>query len=122
MIDTRGLDNLIALNDEMAARVVAYAATWGAGRARMNIRAVNAIDTGFMVNTTAARRISRFLWSMGTAAFYGVFIEYGTRYVSARPWLTPAYNEAARLMNGLVRTALRSLPGGRIDVPSGGGS
>lgn len=119
-IDTTGLDNLAHLSEPMAEQVLRYAAIRGAARARINIRDVGAIDTSFMVNTTRARRLGQFLWSIGTAALYGVFIEYGTVRMGARPWLTPAYNEAVGLFNSLLRTALRALPGGTIDVPSSG--
>lgn len=119
-IDTTGLDNLAALSPAMAEQVLRYAAMRGAARARLNIRDVGAIDTSFMVNTTRARRLGQYLWSIGTAAMYGIFIEYGTVRMAARPWLTPAYNEAVALFDSLLRNALKALPGGTIDVPSGG--
>lgn len=81
-----------------------------AARAALNIRAVGAIDTSYMVNTTAARHVdtgSRFTWTIGTAAFYGVFIEYGTRFVGARPWLTPAMVWAKSQVDELLRAHLR---------------
>lgn len=81
-----------------------------AGRnAAQNIRDVGAIDTGFMVNTTRARRMRPLLWSIGTAAHYGVFIEHGTRYVSPRPWLMPAMEQARARLAQLFRGSLRGL-------------
>lgn len=77
------------------------------GRAQMNIREVGAIDTSFMINTTRARQIGERLWSIGTAAYYGIFIEYGTRFMAARPWLTPAMNWARGQMDAVLRNALR---------------
>ena len=76
-------------------------------QAQMNIREVGAIDTSFMVNTTRARQIGERLWSIGTAAYYGVFIEYGTRFMAARPWLTPAMTWARGQMDAVLRNALR---------------
>ncbi len=80
-----------------------------AGAAQQNIRTIGAIDTGFMVNTTRARRISRFLWSIGTAAFYGVFIEFGTRSTSPRPWLMPAMKQAKQRMGRALGAMLRGI-------------
>ena len=89
-IDDRRLIELAAQGDDMVDEALQRTAYALAGIAQDNIRAVNAIDTGFMINTTRARPIRKLLWSVGTAAYYGVFIEYGTRYVSPRPWLGPA--------------------------------
>tara|TARA_R110000824_G_scaffold68237_7_gene176637 strand:+ start:1189 stop:1533 length:345 start_codon:yes stop_codon:yes gene_type:complete len=88
--DTRRLRNLARTGDQRANTALEFIAMETAARAQGNIRNVGAIDTGFMVNTTAARKISDTLWSIGTAAFYGVFIEFGTIHMAARPWLQPA--------------------------------
>ncbi len=88
--DTTRLRALARDGDERARTALEFVALETAARAQDNIRNVGAIDTSFMINTTAARRISADLWSIGTAAFYGVFIEFGTRFMAARPWLMPA--------------------------------
>lgn len=83
-----------------------------ASRAALNIRAVGAIDTSYMVNTTAARDLEAssdsHWWSIGTAAFYGVFVEFGTRFMPARPWLTPAMAWAREQVAALLRANLRA--------------
>ena len=102
-----GLEALERLAPGRVDDVIAKLAIDAATRAQQNIRDVNAIDTGYMVNTTAARRLGPLLWSVGTAAFYGVFIEYGTRYVAPRPWLTPAMAQARLTLAELLRASLR---------------
>ena len=100
---------LVAKSPDAAEDFLEVLALETAGQAQQNIRAVGAIDTGFMINTTRARRISRFLWSIGTAAFYGVFIEFGTRFTSPRPWLTPAMNQAKQRMGAALGRMLRNI-------------
>lgn len=102
-----GLRTLAARTTATVEDVIEKAAQDAAGFAAQNIRDVGAIDTSFMVNTTRARRLGRFLWSIGTAAHYGVFIEYGTRYVGARPWLVPAVRKIHATLDTLLRNALR---------------
>lgn len=92
-----------------AETLIEFLALEAARNAQLNIRNVGAIDTGFMVNTTRARRVSRFLWSVGTAAFYGVFVEFGTRFVSPRPWLTPAMRRAKERMGEALGKMLRGI-------------
>ena len=109
MMDDSGLQAL-ARKGVNVEDVFAKLAMDTAARAALNIRAVGAIDTSYMVNTTAARRLeggSRFSWTIGTAAFYGVFIEFGTRFMGARPWLTPAMVWARSQMEAVLRAALR---------------
>ena len=101
--DTRRLDELARTGDERARVVLEFVALETGARAQDNIRSVGAIDTGFMINTTAARRINPDLWSIGTVALYGVFIEFGTRFMAGRPWLMPAMKVGLRRL----ATALR---------------
>ena len=106
-ISDDGLRTLSARTTESVEDVLEKAAQDAAGFAAQNIRDVGAIDTGFMVNTTRARRVGKMLWSIGTAAHYGVFIEYGTRYTGARPWLIPAVTKTVRNLATVLRNALK---------------
>lgn len=116
VMDTTGLELLAAHAPEFAEKVVAYTAMRTAGMARLNIREVGAIDTSFMVNTTRARKISRFLWSIGTAAFYGVFVEFGTVRMGARPWLLPAMVQAFQTMEQILAAAFPAVAEGHVDI------
>ena len=110
VISDDGLRALAAKGADVEA-VFAKLAMDAAARAALNIRAVGAIDTSYMVNTTAARPLessgATHAWSIGTAAWYGVLIEYGTRFMAARPWLTPAMTWARGQMDAVLRATLR---------------
>lgn len=106
-LDDRGLRNLGARAPQLIDEALGKVALQTANRAQSNIRAVGAIDTGFMVNTTRARRVKDLTYTVGTAADYGVYIEYGTRYVSPRPWLGPAMRDARRTFEQIARSVLR---------------
>lgn len=109
VIDDAGLRRLEELVPGRVDAAIGRLALEAANRAQQNIRTVGAVDTGFMVNTTAARRLKPLLWSVGTAAHYGVFIEYGTRYVSPRPWLGPAMATSRRILRALLSNALKGI-------------
>ena len=108
-LDDRGLRALASRGPELIDDVLERVALQTAARAQSNIRTVGAIDTGFMINSTRARRVRPLRWTIGTAADYGVYIEYGTRYVSPRPWLGPAMRDARRTFERLARSVLRGV-------------
>jgi hypothetical protein len=108
-LDDRGLRALQSRAPGLIDDALAKVALQTANRAQANIRAVNAIDTGFMINTTRARKVKDLTWSVGTAADYGVYIEYGTRYVSPRPWLGPAMRDARKTFGQIAQSLLRSI-------------
>lgn len=108
-LDTAGLRRLESRAPGMADKAIELLARQTAAEAQRNIREVGAIDTSFMINTTAARRVKELTWSVGTAAFYGVFIEYGTRYVSPRPWLGPAMQGAKATLEKLLKAQFRGI-------------
>lgn len=59
-------------------------------RAKENIVAVGAVDTGALFNGTRAREVGDLTWSIGSDVNYDIFVELGTRFVPARPHLIPA--------------------------------
>jgi HK97 gp10 family phage protein len=107
IVDIRGLERLGDVGPQVGRLALEEAAIWGEGVAKQNIRQVGAIDTSFMINTTKARRISDRLWSLGTAAFYGIYVEFGTRYMPARPWLVPAVNRVRERIGTVLREQFR---------------
>ena len=109
IVDTSGLDRLNRETPGMVRHMLAYIAVAAAGEAQQNIRAVGAIDTGFMVNSTRARKVNDLLWTIGTAAPYGVFVEWGTRLMPARPWLMPAVVAARGRFAKALADGLRGL-------------
>lgn len=108
-LDDRGLRALQSRAPGLIDEALAKVAIQTANRAQSNVRAVGAIDTGFMINSTRARKVKDLTWSVGTAADYGVYIEYGTRFVSPRPWLGPAMRDARKTFHALARSLLRNV-------------
>lgn len=106
-LDDRGLRMLGSRAPQLIDDALAKVAIQMANRAQSNIRAVGAIDTGFMINSTRARKVKDLTWTVGTAADYGVYIEYGTRFASPRPWLTPAMRDARKTFGQIASAVLR---------------
>lgn len=52
-------------------------------------------DTGNLVNNITFDRVNKFEFTTGSrkGAPYGKWLEFGTRKMGKRPWLTPAYNQ-----------------------------
>jgi hypothetical protein len=108
-LDDRGLRALQSRAPGLIDEALGKVALQTANRAQSNIRAVGAIDTGFMINSTRARKVRDLRWTVGTAADYGIYIEYGTRYVSPRPWLGPAMRDAAKTFRTISNALLRGI-------------
>jgi len=58
--------------------------------AKANIVAHNLILTGFMLSSVKAVQVDALSWMIVVGAFYGVFHEFGTSRMPARPYLGPA--------------------------------
>ena len=108
VLDMTALLRLISDSPKDQEKALASTAIETAGDAANNITAVGAVDTGFMLNTTRARQINPKLWTIRTAAEYGLYIEFGASHVGARPWLLPAMTRAL----GRLVTHLREVLGG----------
>lgn len=81
-------------------------------QARQLIVEQNIIDTGFMLNTTEAKRAirrgSRLEASFGNyTADYAIWHEIGTTRMRARPWLRPALERVAPSIPGRIASYLR---------------
>jgi HK97 gp10 family phage protein len=48
------------------------------------------VDTGFLKNSIAAKKVGALSWEVEVHASYGVFQEMGTRFQPARPYFIPA--------------------------------
>ncbi len=84
----------LAMNEGKKDGVERDAAEAVAERARQNIIEQGLVDSGFMLDTTGARKAGDG-YSVGTDAHYGEFVEFGTWKMSARPWLIPAIESAS---------------------------
>lgn len=52
-----------------------------------------AVDTGFLRSSIQARKLGRSHWEVVVGAEYGVYLEYGTRFMGAQPFFFPALAE-----------------------------
>lgn len=66
-----------------------------------------AVDTGAMRASGFAHSAGAFTWMVGFSASYTLFVELGTRYMRAQPFIVPAWVAARyRLMQALSRLDL----------------
>jgi len=74
---------------------------------KQRIAAWPAVDTGDTVNSIEAKPVGGFTgenleWDIGPVTEYAPFVEYGTRYMQARPFMVPALeDERPRLQSAL---------------------
>lgn len=48
------------------------------------------VDTGFLKSSIQARKVGPAHWRVTVGAEYGLFVEYGTRFMGAQPYFYPA--------------------------------
>jgi HK97 gp10 family phage protein len=75
---------------QVADRNVAKAALDIEARAKGSIQSQGLIDTGNLLNSVQARRLGSMRWLVEVGAHYGIYLEMGTRFMPARPYLFPA--------------------------------
>jgi len=69
-------------------------------------REIVPVRTGYL-RSTIYKRMAGFLnWEVGASAFYAGFVEFGTRYMSARPYLRPAVEEKMPEVRETLKNAL----------------
>lgn len=94
------------LHDD-AARIVAKTAFDIEALTKQNIAAHGLIDTSTLINSVRATMETPLRWRVNVGAFYGIFHEFGTRFLPARPFLFPAANSRRQpfvdAMQGLLR-------------------
>lgn len=63
-------------------------------KAALDIQAAAAsrapVDTGFLRNSIQAVKVGPAFWRVTVGAEYGLYVEYGTRYMGAQPYFFPA--------------------------------
>lgn len=74
--------------DDKAALVVAKIANDLQAHAQTN----SPVRTGTLRNSIRAIRITALHWKVVVGAHYGLYVEWGTRYMRAQPYLQPAVN------------------------------
>jgi len=69
-------------------------------------REIVPVRTGYLRSTIYSKRTGFLGWEVGASAFYAGFIEFGTRYMRARPYLRPAVEEKVPLVREALKDAL----------------
>jgi len=117
-LDTRALDKMTSQMERKAERILDVAANHIEQRAMASMvgggtphqpsapGSPPAVDTGTLKNSIPeSRKTERLCRWVGTNLPYGLYLEFGTSRIAARPWLTPAI-EAER---GAVESAWAQL-------------
>jgi hypothetical protein len=72
-----------------------------------NIRMHDLIDTGFMLNSVTARPTGADLeWEVFVGAYYAIYHEFGTAFLSATPFFIPAFRAHEMSFEEAVRQAI----------------
>ncbi len=64
------------------------------------------VKTGFLKNSIEARQVSPFSWRVRVAANYGIYVEFGTKRMAARPYFTPAVDMMRPIFAEVVRQSV----------------
>lgn len=51
---------------------------------------------GYLKSSIKAKKVSEGVWVVEVEAYYGVYVEYGTRYMHAQPYFRPAISIVRR--------------------------
>jgi len=51
------------------------------------------VDTGALKNSIRASPVSNLTWQVAVGQFYGIYVEFGTHRMPARPYLVPAVDD-----------------------------
>ena len=63
------------------------------------------VDTGHLRSSIGAQRINQMMWFVRVQAHYALYVEMGTRYAGAQPYMGPAVETARRrLASAKVKT------------------
>lgn len=106
-VDTRGLDNLIRDLPGMCSAIVRGVALQITGWAKLSAP----VDTSFLRNSIQTRVVSPLEAWVFVGAFYGRFVEEGTRRARAQPFLGPAVQRGQALMQTLWTRVLAKYGG-----------
>lgn len=97
--DRNGFDALarrVDTNSGHAAR------TWSANV--KNLAKMKApVRTGYLRDSITSERLGPKHWKVKVGAHYGIYVEYGTRYMAAQPYFRPAVREANRMFRQQMR-------------------
>lgn len=65
------------------------------------------VDTGTLRNSIRASSDGELSWKVVVGADYGIYVEWGTRHMAARPFLQPAVNKVAPSFLEAIRSIVK---------------
>lgn len=95
-LDTRRLDEIARKLNTNANTALKTLAARGAQLARMNIYNKHIIDTGALWNSIDFEKKSELTYWVFDQVEYGIYHEFGTHKMAARPWMIPALESVAK--------------------------
>ena len=96
------LPELRASTPVVVDRLVGKAAFDFVGLVRRQIVAQGLVDTGFYLNSWTAVKLGQGSWSAFSNVFYGPYLNYGTRFMAARPHVEPAVDQVRTAFVGVM--------------------
>jgi HK97 gp10 family phage protein len=65
------------------------------------------VRTGYLRDSITSERLGPKHWKVKVGAHYGIYVEYGTRYMAAQPYFRPAIKQANRAFKQQMKTVFR---------------
>lgn len=91
----------------LVTRQVRERAELAVGKAALDIEAnakrLAPVDTGLLRNSIHSRQTGRLNWEVESPVHYSVFQEFGTRFMRAQPYMTPAAQLVGRVLEQVFR-------------------
>jgi len=88
-------------------RALGRATTFGAGAVRQEITAQDLIDTGNLLNSIDGQIVASDRGRVATDVFYGIYLEYGTRFMPAKAFMRRGMEQDADKIRRLIRATMR---------------
>ena len=66
------------------------------------------VDTGFLANSINARQLGPAEWEVVVGAHYGIYVELGTRFAPAQPFLGPAVERVRPSLQAAIANLVRA--------------
>jgi HK97 gp10 family phage protein len=105
-LDTTALDALarsLGTNTENAVAAIAYQLE---GVTKANVIAKDIIDTGALLGSIHAEDKGDAVWWVADGVEYGIYQEFGTHRIAARPFMTPAVEAVNSQVADIVKKEL----------------
>lgn len=107
-IDIKGVEQFKAamakLDSGMQRHVHEQLASWAAN-VKALARRIVPVRTGYLRSTIYAK-IQEWVAQIGAEATYAMFVEFGTRYMRARPYLAPAIQRYLPQLEAIISEAI----------------